>query len=301
MKGRTCLRMLDPEILRKVKNIQIKTDRLINEVLAGNYASAFKGVGMEFEEIREYFPGDDIRDIDWNVTARTGRPHIKKFVEERELTVMLLVDLSGSQQFGTTGALKAELAAEAAALLAFLAIANNDRVGLVIFSDRIEKFIPPQKGRRHVLRLVREILTYRPEGRGTKIQSALDFLNKVTIHGSVAFLVSDFIDEGYARQLRISARRHDLVAVTIHDRREHELPSVGLLRLMDAESGNEITVDTADAAVRERFSRLAEERCARRDHLLLTSGVEALHLTTGEPYLNAFRKFFAARERRQGA
>lgn len=290
--------MLDPQILRQVKGIQIKTDRLIDEVLAGEYASAFKGAGMEFDELREYCPGDDVRNIDWNVTARTGRPHIKKFLEERELTVILLVDLSGSLQFGSTAAFKADLAAEVSALLAFLADRNNDQVGLIIFSDSVERFIPPQKGRRHALRIIREILTYRPMGRGTNIRAALEFLNRVTNHRSVVFLLSDLIGSGYERALRASALRHDLVAMVIVDPRERDLPNVGLIELCDAESGEARLVDTANPGTRRRWAAEAAERASARDRLLASSGIEAVLLATDRPYLEAFKRFFRRRERR---
>jgi len=290
--------LLAPEILRKVKSIQIKTDRLIDEVLAGEYASAFKGAGMDFDELREYCPGDDVRDIDWNVTARTGRPHIKKFLEERELTVVLLVDLSGSLQFGSTAVFKSDLAAEVSALLAFLADRNNDQVGLIIFSDSVEKFIPPQKGRRHALRIIREILTYQPLGRGTNIQTALEFLNRVTNHRSVVFLLSDLIGSGYERALRATARRHDLVAMVITDPREGELPAVGLIELYDAESGEARLIDTANLKTRNRMAAETAARAAARDRLLASSGIEAVLLATDRPYLEAFKRFFRRRERR---
>ena len=290
--------MIDPAILKKVKNIQLKTDRLVSEALAGSYASAFKGTGIEFDEIREYVPGDDVRNIDWNVTARTGQPHVKKFVEERELTVMLLIDLSGSQRFGSTGSLKAELAAEISALLAFLANANNDRVGLIVFSETVERYIPPRKGRRHALWIIREILSFQPRGRGTDIQAALELLNKVTRHSAVVFLVSDFLDEGFNRSLRASARRHDLVAVAVTDPRESRLPPVGLIQLRDAETGSLATIDTASPRVRATFARLARERAAARDRLLRSSGVEALFVSTGQSYLDAIKRFLLRRERR---
>jgi uncharacterized protein (DUF58 family) len=226
--------MIPKEILKKIRRLQIVTNRVVSDVFAGEYLSVFKGRGMEFNEVREYQPGDEERDIDWNVTARMGRPFVKKFVEERELTVMLLVDASASSRFGTRDRFKSELAAELCAVLAFSAIRNKDRVGLVIFTDRIEKFVPPGKGSRHVLRVIREVLYFRPQGRGTDISLALDYLNRVIRRRSVVFLVSDFLAAGFERALRVSARRHDLVALLVRDPREEELPPAGLVRLEDA-------------------------------------------------------------------
>ncbi|HYW68387.1 MAG TPA: DUF58 domain-containing protein, partial [bacterium] len=235
--------MIPQEILKKIRRIEIRTRRLVADVFSGEYQSVFKGRGMEFTEVREYLPGDDIRSIDWNVTARTGTPYIKKFEEERELTIMFVVDASGSGAFGSVSRFKAELAAELCAVLAFSATRNNDRVGLVMFSDRIEKVVPPQKGRRHVLRVVRELLYSTPEGTGTDIPMALDYLANVVRRHAVVFLVSDFQTSGYDRALAVANRRYDLIAVDVSDPREQELPRVGLVELEDAETGERISVD----------------------------------------------------------
>ena len=238
------------EIWAKVKKIQFKTDRLINSVLCGQYASVFKGVGIEFEEVRLYQPGDDIRAIDWNVTARTGKPYIKRYVEERELTVMLLVDLSASQYFGSVNALKSDLTAEIAALLSFLAIKNNDQVGLLLFSDCCEKYLPPQKGRRHVLRVIREILGYRPSGKKTDLAAALGYLNTILKRRSIVFILSDFFDTRFEKALQGLKRRHDVIAIRIEDPREESLPEIGLLCLQDLETGYRTMIDTSEKKVR---------------------------------------------------
>jgi uncharacterized protein (DUF58 family) len=290
--------MLSQEILGKVKRIQFKINRLSNDLIAGQYASVFKGSGIEFDTVREYYPGDDVRAIDWNVTARTGRPFLKRYVEERELTVILAVDLSASQFFGTQGALKSELAAEISALLAFLAIKNNDKVGLLIFSDHCEKYVPPQKGRRHVLRVIREILGYQPHGTGTDIGNALDFINRVTSHRGIVFLISDFWDDRYQKALRLTAMRHDLIAILLHDRREIELPPVGLIRLVDRESGREVLLDTSDPAVRSRLKRNAMEHRERTTKTLRAEKVDLLEIETGQSYLEPLQQFFRKRELR---
>jgi len=291
--------MIPREILRQVRRIQILTTRLVNDVLAGAYHSTFKGRGMEFEEVREYVPGDDVRAIDWNVTARTGLPYVKKFVEERELTVMLLVDASSSGRFGTVGKTKAQIAAELCAVLAFSAIRNNDNVGLIIFTDRIEKFLPPKKGRSHVLRVIREVLYFEPEGTGTDIAGALEYLEKVTHRKTVAFLVSDFLAEGYEHALAIAARGHDLVPITITDPREIELPAIGLLQLEDAETGEIITVDTRNRRVREQFGSVSSEVIARRSRIFRSSGVDSIDVRTNVPYIEPLRRFFRMREKRR--
>jgi len=291
--------MIPREILKQVRRIQILTRRMVNDVLAGAYHSTFKGRGMEFDEVREYVPGDDVRAIDWNVTARTGLPYIKKFVEERELTVMLLVDASSSGAFGTVQKTKAQVAAELCAVLAFSAIRNNDNVGLIIFTDRIEKFLPPKKGRGHVLRVIREMLYYEPEGTGTDIAGALEYLKKVTHRKTVAFLVSDFLAEGYEQALAIAARGHDVVPITITDPRELELPKIGLLQLEDAETGELITVDTRNPQVREQFGRLSGEAIGRRNRIFRSSGVDAIDVRTNRPYIEPLRRFFRMREKRR--
>jgi len=291
--------MIPREILRQVRRIQILTTRLVNDVLAGAYHSTFKGRDMEFKEVREYVPGNDMRAIDWNVTARTGLPYVKKFVEERELTVMLLVDASSSGRFGTVGKTKAQIAAELCAVLAFSAIRNNDNVGLIIFTDRIEKFLPPKKGRSHVLRVIREVLYFEPEGTGTDIAGALEYLKKVTHRKTVAFLVSDFLAEGYEHALAIAARGHDLVPITITDPREIELPAIGLLQLEDAETGEIITVDTRNPRVREQFGSVSSEVIARRSRIFRSSGVDSIDVRTNVPYIEPLRRFFRMREKRR--
>lgn len=290
--------MISKEILKKVRKIQYKISKISNELMSGQYTSAFKGVGIEFDEVREYVPGDDVRSIDWNVTARSGSPYIKRFAEERELTVMLAIDLSGSQRFGSVASLKSELAAEISALLAFLAIKNNDKVGLLIFTDECEKYLPPQKGRRHVLRVIREILGYRPRGTGTRIEEALKFINKVLKHRSIVFLVSDFLDDNFERTLGITARRHDLVAVRIKDPKEIDLPDLGLIEFQDNETGRSVLVDTSAGKNRE----LIRLNAARRDELLAKLlrryKVDLINIDTDRSYLEPIQKFFKLRERR---
>jgi uncharacterized protein (DUF58 family) len=287
------------EILKQVRRIEISTRGLVNEVFSGEYHSVFKGRGMNFAEVREYQYGDDIRSIDWNVTARSGAPFVKVFEEERELTVMLLVDVSASGDFGTRERLKGEMAVEICALLAFSAIKNNDKVGLVIFSDRIEKFVPPRKGRRHVLRVLRELLYHEPEGRGTDITAALDYLNHVQKKKAVTFLVSDFQDEGFERALSIAGRRHDVVAVRVSDPRERTLPPVGWMELEDPETGERVMVDTSDVDFRQRFAERVERRRAELDRALRRSKVDVVDVETGRPYVEPLMRFFRERARRQ--
>jgi uncharacterized protein (DUF58 family) len=294
------------EVLRKVRHIEIRTKRLVNDSLAGEYHSVFKGRGMNFDEVREYSPGDEVRTIDWNVTARAGRPFIKKFVEERELTLMLMVDVSASGDFGSGAQSKREMAAELASVLAFSAVRNNDKVGLILFSDQIELFVPPRKGRRHVLRLVREILGFTPLHRGTDVIQALDFVNHVLSRRAIIFLLSDFQSaddpEAAIASLRRAARqtsgRHDLVAMRIHDPREEELPDFGLLAVEDSETGEVLEVDTGDASVRKRFSESAHENAERLRRAFNGEAVDSLDLSTAEPYLPALLGFFKHRERR---
>lgn len=290
--------MIPREIIKKIQRIRIYTNRMVSDVFAGEYQSVFKGRGMEFEEVREYQPGDEVRDIDWNVTARMGRPFVKKFVEERELTVMLLVDASASSQFGTRCRFKSELAAELCAVLAFSAIRNKDRVGLIVFTDRIEKFVPPRKGSRHVLRVIREVLYFKPEGKKTDIALALDYLNKVTTRRTVAFLVSDFQVSGYEQALRIANKRHDLISVMITDPREEEIPPVGFIRLRDAESGEEILVDSRDQNL-HRFYR-ERSRKEKEDTLKIfrAGNVDCIRVSTDKPYVTELMRFFRQRERR---
>src|SRR5215469_3573657 len=252
--------MLPREIIRQIRRLQLRARRAVEDLLGGEYHSVFKGMGMAFEEVREYQPGDDIRTIDWNVTARMGHPFIKRFVEERELTVLLLIDGSASQQFGTRLQQKREVAAELAAVLAFSAITNNDKVGLVAFTDRVERFVPPRKGTRHVLRLIRDVLFFQPTQRGTCLREALDYLNRVLHRRAIVFLLSDFLDRNYEQALKRTGKRHDLVAVPIRDPGEAELPAVGLLELEDAETGRQVVVDTSRAEVRAAFGRQARQR-----------------------------------------
>ena len=291
--------MIPKELLKKVKQIQIHTSRLVNDVLAGEYHSTFRGRGMEFDEVREYQPGDEIRTIDWNVTARIGRPFIKKFVEERELTVMLMVDASSSGQFGTHEKLKNQFAAEVCAVLSFSAIKNNDKVGLIIFTDRVEKYIPPKKGRKHVLRVIREVLFFEPKNQGTNVQAGLDFLNSVSKRRSVVFLVSDFMAEGYQRSLQISNKRHDIIALTIQDPRESELPDVGMIELEDAESGEIVIVDTRDPNIRKGFNVLSGKDVQERDKYFKQIGVDAIPLRTDRSYTEPLIRFFRSREKRR--
>lgn len=292
--------MIPREILRRVRRIEIATRGLVNDVFSGEYQSVFKGRGMSFAEVREYQYGDDIRSIDWNVTARSGSPHVKIYEEERELTVFLLVDASGSGDFGTRERFKNELAAELCALIAFSAIRNNDKVGLIIFSDRIEKFVPPRKGSRHVLRVVREIVYRRPESAGTDIRRALEHFTRIQRRRATAFLVSDFLGRGYERALAVAARKHDVVAVRIRDERERELPRVGLLELEDAETGERMLLDTSSAAFRERFRSLVAERRQAFERMLTKREVDLVDVRTGEGYVRPLMNFFRERMRRRG-
>ena len=290
--------MIPREVLKQVRRIEIRTRRLVNDVFSGEYHSVFKGRGMEFAEVREYQPGDDVRTIDWNVTARSGTPHVKRFAEERELTVMLVVDASASTIFGSRRQTKQALAAELGALLAFSAITNNDKVGLVMFSDRIELALPPRKGNRHVLRVIREILSLKPAGRGTDIPAALEHLGLVTKRRCVVFLISDFLTPGWRRALRVAARRHDVVAVVLEDPREAELPAVGLVELEEAETGERYVVDTRDWRVRDAFARQASIARVDRDRDLRATDVDAIVVGTDRPYTEALLRFFRMRERR---
>ncbi len=290
--------MIPKEILKKVRTLELSTRRLVNTVFSGEYHSVFKGRGMEFAEVREYLPGDDVRTIDWNVTARMGHPFVKVFDEERELTVMLLVDASASGDFGTVSRMKGEVGVELCALLAFSAIQNNDRVGLIIFTDEVEKFVPPKKGKKHVLRVIRELYYFQPKGRGTNIAVALEYLNRITTRRSVAFLVSDFFASGYEAALKVAHRRHDLIAVTISDPREAELPDVGIVEMEDAETGEEVLIDTADVRVRRTFANASAEARASRDRLFRSVGVDRMDVRTDRPYIEPLRRFFESRAKR---
>ncbi len=286
------------EILKKIRTLEIKTRGLVETAFAGDYHSVFKGRGMNFEDVREYQAGDEIRAIDWNVTARLGTAFVKQFTEERELTVMLIVDVSASGNFGSTTQSKRELAAEVACLLAFSAIRNNDKVGLLLFSDRVELFIPPKKGRSHTLRLIREILFFQPRGRGTAPALALDYLNKIVTRRAVVFFISDFQAPDFSHALTVSGRRHDFIAIHIQDEREKVLPGIGIITLEDAESGEQIEVNTMDRATRQRFTDFADEHEAELSRTLRRSNIDAIALRTGEDYLPALRSFFKQRERR---
>jgi len=290
--------MIPKEILKKVKRIEIQTRGLVNDVFSGEYHSVFKGRGMEFSEVREYQIGDDIRLIDWNVSARMGHPFVKVFEEERELTVMLLVDVSSSADFGTVERMKGEIAIEICALLAFSAIKNNDKVGLIIFTDRIEKFVPPKKGKTHVLRVLRELLYHEPEGKGTDISLALEYLSRIITRRSVVFLVSDFISDDYQKAMQIANKRHDLVAITITDPREIELPNIGLVELEDAETGEIIMLDTADSTTRQTFTREASNSREERDKSMRSMNVDSIDIRTDVSYIEPLIKFFRMRARR---
>ena len=293
--------MIPQDLLKKVRRIELRTSRLVDDVLAGGYHSAFKGRGMEFEEVRQYQIGDDVRTIDWNVSARFGEPFVKLYREERELTVMLLVDVSGSQHFGTHEQFKDELVAEICATLSISAIRNNDKVGLICFSDRIEAYIPPRKGTKHVLRVIRELLALEPEGSGTDIAGALEFLNKVQKKRSIVFLVSDMQDRNWQRPLQIANRRHDVVAVRTDDRAEHELPNVGLMRIMDPETNRMKILDTSSTKVRKAWKQLSAERTIAIQQTLRRCDVDEIHLKTGEQFTRALRQFFRRREGKRTA
>ena len=293
--------MIPQDLLKKVRRIELRTSRLVDDVLAGGYHSAFKGRGMEFEEVRQYQIGDDVRTIDWNVSARFGEPFVKLYREERELTVILLVDVSGSQHFGTRKQFKDELVAEICATLSISAIRNNDKVGLICFSDRIEAYIPPRKGTKHVLRVIRELLALEPEGSGTNVAGALEFLNKVQKKRSIVFLVSDLQDRNWQRPLQIANRRHDVVAVRTDDTAEHELPNVGLLRIVDPETNRAKVIDTSSKKVRQAWKQLASERTIAIEQTLRRCNVDEIHVQTGEPFTNVLRQFFRRREGKRTA
>jgi len=287
------------DILRKIRRLELRTRRLVESSFAGQYQSVFKGRGMNFEEVRPYTPGDEIRAIDWNVTARTGEPYIKKFTEEREMTVMIVLDVSASGDFGSVEDSKRELAAEVAAILAFSAIHNNDKVGLLLFSDRVELFIPPKKGRLHILRLIREMLFFRPEGRGTDIAGALEYLNRIVTRRAFLFLISDFLDGDFTRPLAVSAKRHDMVAMAVVDPAEETLPDVGVILLEDPETGEQIEVDTSRGAIARGYAELSEKRYRELSLLFGSRGVDMLSLRTDRDYLPVLRAFFDRRGRRR--
>ncbi len=290
--------MIPAEVLKKIRRIQIKTTHLVSDVFAGQYESVFKGKGMEFDEVRQYYPGDDVRSIDWNVTARTGLPHIKKFVEERQLTIMFLLDASVSCQFGTVNRLKSELAAEICAVLAFSAIKNNDRVGLIIFTDKIEKFVPPKKGLRHVLRVIREALYFKPASTGTDIPRALEYLSSVTTRRAVTFLISDFIEEDFKKPASIANKRHDLIAVYVEDPRELFFPKVGIVSLSDAETGQYYQIDTRDDLFLKDYHDKAARHKAGIRKALASINVDCINVSTDKPYTKELLAFFRNRGKR---
>ena len=290
--------MIPKELLKKVRQIQIRTSRTVNDVLAGQYHSAFRGRGMEFEEVSPYQIGDDVRLIDWNVSARYGEPFIKKFREERELTVMLVVDASPSGLFGSVNQFKLDVAAELCAVLAFSAIRSNDKVGLILFTDAVEMYVPAKKGTQHVLRIIRELLYHQPRGRRTDIAAALSFLNRVTVRRSVCFLVSDFLADNFEPALRVAARRHDLIPIHIADPREEALPDVGFVETEDAETGAVALVDTSSRAVRRRFAALAAVRAADRATMFRRMDIEPIDVRTDRSYVEPLVRFFRKRERR---
>ena len=289
---------MPPDILRQVKLLELRTRGLVNTLFAGEYRSVFKGQGMEFSEVREYQPGDEVRSIDWNVTARMRKPYVKRYIEERELTVMLAVDLSGSERFGTQRRFKSELASELAAVLAMSAIRNNDRVGAVLFSDRIEHVVPPRKGRRHALRLVRDLLVFEPVGKGTDLAAALDYTGKMLAHKSIIFVVSDFQSPDLEQPLKLLAQRHDVVAVTVDDPSEETLPDIGLARFVDPETGESLDVDTSDPEVRARFAGAVAEELTLRRRMFRRLAIDEIPVRTDAGVVDPLIKFFRTRETR---
>lgn len=289
--------MIPKELLEKVRRIEIKTRSIVNDILSGEYHSVFKGRGMEFSEVRTYIEGDDIRTIDWNVTARAGDLYVKKYVEERELTVMLVVDASASGNFGTVNKMKAEIAVELCALLAFSAIKNNDRVGLIIFTSEVEKYIPPKKGKNHVLRVIRELLYFKPEKPGTDIAKAVEYLNRVQRKKAVVFFVSDFLSSGFESAFRVTGKRYDMIAISLFDPRENKFPNVGLIELRDPETQQTILIDSGSRSFREKFLRNNEKRRLELKSLFHSMGVDQIEITTAEDYVEPLVRFFKKRER----
>jgi len=285
------------DLFKRVRKLEIKTRGLSSHIFAGQYHSVFKGMGISFSEVREYHYGDDVRAIDWNVTARLGHPYVKVFEEERELTVMLLVDISGSSAFGTVNQMKRDMMTEICAVLSFSAISNNDKVGLILFTDRIEMFIPPKKGRTHILRIIRELIDFQPMGKGTRISEALRYFNNVIRKRSIAFLLSDFNNTGYHDALRIAGRKHDLIGVRIYDSREESIPPVGLVRAVDAETGSEFWLDTSSRKVRDHYSRFYRDSLSYFNESFLRSRSDQLSIRTDQPYVNALIRFFRKREK----
>ncbi|NQT32668.1 MAG: DUF58 domain-containing protein [Candidatus Omnitrophica bacterium] len=290
--------MIPKEVISKIKRMQITTSRKVTDVFAGQYKSVFKGMGIEFDEVREYLPGDEIRSIDWNVTARMGHPYIKKYVEERQLTIMLLLDVSMSCRYGTVGRIKSELAAELCSVIAFSAISNNDKVGMATFTDRVEKFIPPRKGTRHVLRVIREALYNKPEGTGTDINNVLEYLNNVTTRSTITFIISDFFAPDFKKKLSITNKRHDVIAITVTDPSESVLPSAGIVKLHDAETGLPYIADTSDPLARRNYRVQANKLKDQRAHMFRSVNVDEVAIRTDESYMDPLIRFFRMRERR---
>ncbi len=286
------------ELLKKVRQLEIRTRGVVNQVFSGEYHSVFKGRGMEFSEVREYQFGDEIRTIDWNVTARLDHPYVKVFEEERELTVILLVDMSGSQFFGSQTSLKRDIAAELSAILAFSAMKNNDKVGAILFTDQIEKFIPPRKGRSHALRIVRELLSFEPRRKTTSLNSVLEYLNHIQKKRSIVFLISDFMDSGYDSALRIVGKRHDLIGLVLKDPHEVELPDVGLITFKDAETGTQRWIDTHDKKVRNGYRTYLDALQKKRRSLFVKSKLDSVEISLDKPYMKPLVDFFRLRERR---
>jgi uncharacterized protein (DUF58 family) len=305
--------MKDPrDILKKVRQIEIRTRKMVTDAMAGHYNSVFKGQGMDFEDVRAYAAGDDIRSIDWNVTAKSGEPYVKRFKEERELTLMLVVDVSASGDYGSQEESKREMMAEMASVLAFSAIRNNDKVGLLLFTDQVEVFVPPQKGRQHVLRIIRELLFFEPKSTGTDIKVALDYLNRIVRRKAVTFLVSDFLVRDAFRQARVrnqytemykalslTARRHDLIVVRLSDPREYALPNVGILTLEDAETGQLIEIDTRNSRVRAEYESQNSKQLVDFQDTLKRLGIDSIYVDNGQPYITKIREFFLTREKRR--
>jgi len=290
--------MIPKDVIKNVRRIQIVTTKLVTDVFAGQYQSIFKGRGMEFDEVREYQPGDGIRSIDWNVTARMGTPYVKKFVEERELTVMILLDMSQSSFFGSVNRLKGKLAAEICSVLAFSAIKNNDKIGFMAFTDKVEKFIPPRKGSMHVLRVIREALYFKPSSKGTNIANALEYMNRVTTRSCVAFIISDFYDDNFKKPLTIANKRHDMIAVTITDPLEISLPSVGIVRMCDAESDEEYLIDTSSASIRQAYAKNSAIKFGKRQDIFNSVNMDCIDIRTDIPYARSIVRFFRKREKR---
>jgi len=286
-------------LLKKVRKIEIKTKGLSNHIFAGEYNTALKGKGMAFSEVREYQAGDDIRSIDWNVTARYNAPFVKVFEEEREMTVMLLIDVSASGNFGTQDQFKRELATELAAILAFSAINNNDKIGVILFTDKVEQFIPPKKGKSHILRIIREVLAFKPTGKGTDIASALEYFSAVIKKRSICFILSDFMSKEFDRPLKIASKKHDLVALRIHDTREDTLPNVGLVPMQDAETENILFVDTSSKKVRDNFAKNRAQETEKLRKLFPASGVDLIDISTGKDYVKPLINFFKTRGKRR--